>query len=213
MPVIGQASHKQPELLPMATDHSIRFRIRHMPLPDADVSGSFFEVLNMNTILIANFVSLVGCVLMVCVGFLRKKKQILAVQCVQFGFLAAGNLILGAFSGFISGVVSIVRNLVVTRFHCTVPMKLAFIGVQMALSARAVLGSPIEWLPVASGFLFTWFIDAKSEITLKWAIIAAQAMWMVYDFAYQNYVAMTFDIFTMLSNLVGIQMIRKSAKA
>ena len=167
----------------------------------------------MNPVVIANFVSLIGCIMMVLTGFIKKKEHILLTQCFQFGFLGAGNLILGAYAGFVSGVISIIRNLAAARFPINTPMKLGFIAVQVLLSIGAVQKSPLEWLPIFSGFLFTWFIDAKSVTVLKIAIIAAQAMWLIYDFTYQNYVTMTCDLFTILSNLAGIWMVRKQVKA
>ena len=84
--------------------------------------------------LLGNVLSLIGCSLMVCIGFIRRKERVLACQCVQFGFLAAGNLILGAYSGAISGIVSILRNLVFTRRGGGTLLKLGFIAVQVMLT-------------------------------------------------------------------------------
>ena len=156
-----------------------------------------------------NLVSLIGCVLMVAIGFVRKKERVITLQCVQFGFLAAGNLILGAFSGFISGVVSILRNLVFPRVGGGPGLKLVFIAVQVVLTFLAGWAGPISLLPLLAGILFTWFIDTKSDVQLKWVIIIAQVMWAVYDFYYRNFVAFTFDILTILSNLMGIVMLKK----
>lgn len=166
----------------------------------------------MNPLILGNVVSLIGCVLMVITGFLRSKRQILTVQCFQFGFLGAANLIMGAYSGAVSGVISIIRNLVFSKKESSTPLKLVFIGLQLILSLKSILSSPLEWLPLLSGVLFTWVVDAKSERTLKIAIMAAQAMWFIYDLNYQNYVAMTFDALTVLSNIIGIWMLNKKTK-
>ena len=157
---------------------------------------------------LGNVASLVGCVIMVAIGFLKKKEHILAAQCVQFGFLGMGNLALGAISGFISGVVSIIRNLVFFRAKSTVWLKLLFIAIQVALTLAFGMGSWMDWLPVLAGVLFTWFVDAKRAATFKLAIIAAQSMWLVYDLYYRNYVASAFDVMTMISNLIGFFMVR-----
>ena len=60
----------------------------------------------MNILLIGNAVSMVGCFIMVAIGFLKKKSHILIAQSVQCAFMGAGNLILGGVSGFIANVVS-----------------------------------------------------------------------------------------------------------
>ena len=156
-----------------------------------------------------NLVSMVGCVLMVLIGFVRKKERVIGLQCFQFAFLAAGNLILGAVSGFISGVVSILRNLIFPRVKGGIWLKLLFIAAQLILTLAAGWAGPISLLPLTAGILFTWFIDTKSDIQLKWVIIIAQVLWGVYDFYYRNFVAFTFDVLTILSNLAAIIIIKR----
>ena len=161
---------------------------------------------------VGNLVSMVGCVVMVLIGFVGKKERVISLQCVQFGFLAAGNLLLGAVSGFISGVVSILRNLVFPRVRGGVWLKGIFIAVQVVLTVLAGWAGPISLLPLLAGILFTWFIDAKSDVQLKAVIIAAQIMWAVYDFNYHNFVAFSFDILTILSNAAGIVMLKRTGQ-
>lgn len=165
----------------------------------------------MDRILLGNLLSFAGCSLMVAIGFVRKKERILWLQCIQFGILAAANIVLGAFTGAVSGIVGIVRNLVFTRVASSVPWKIFFLVVQAAFALRTNPRGLLDWLPILSGSLFTWFIDLKSETGFKAMIIAAQSMWLVYDVCYQNYVSAAFDIFTMLSNFIGMVMIRKKS--
>lgn len=163
----------------------------------------------MNPILIGNFISLLGCLLMVLIGFLRKKQHILAAQCFQFGLLGLANLILGATSGFISGIVGISRNLYFSYRKSSTAMKIFFVAVQVILSLPFVGNGLVDWFPVCAAVLFTWCIDTRSEIKLKVYIIVAQLFWMFFDLYYHNYTAMAFDFFTMLSNFTGIIMIKK----
>jgi len=161
-------------------------------------------------VLLGNFAAFVGCVIMVAIGFIKKKERILTAQCVQFGFLALGNLALGATAGFISGIVGIVRNLVFTKTKGSTRLKLVFIAVQLILTAFTWNGQLIEWIPVLATVLFTWFLDTKSDMLFKLVIIAGQAMWTCYDWFYLNYVAFVFDLLTIGSNLIGMLIIRKS---
>ena len=172
---------------------------------------TIFEA-SMNIVIIANIISLLGCALMVFVGLLKEKRQILSVQCVQFVLQGAANLMLGGKSGFIANVVSILRNLAFFRFKNTVWLKLFFIALQLLLSLGSLGGGIISWFPLFSAVLFTWFLDLKSEVKLKIVIIITQILWLAYDFAYSNYVAVVFDCFTMLSNIIGIVMILRDRK-
>ena len=156
-----------------------------------------------------NAAAFLGCVLMVAIGFLKKKEQILVAQCVQFGFLALGNLLLGATAGAVSGAVSIVRNLVFSGRQAGTRWKVLFIGVQIALTALTWNGGLIECVPVLATVLFTWFLDTKSDVMFKIVIIGGQLLWTWYDWSYLNYVAFSFDLLTVASNLVGIAMIKK----
>lgn len=163
----------------------------------------------MNLLLLGNAVSMVGCLIMVAIGFLKRKQHILIAQSVQCLFMGAGNLILGGVSGFICNVVTIVRNLVFARWDVTLGLKLFFIGLQVVLSLGSLGDGLICWLPILAAAVFTWFLDTKSEAKLKIVILFTQVMWLIYDIYYQNYVATTFDVLTMCSNLMGLYMIQK----
>ena len=87
----------------------------------------------MNTVLLGNIVALIGAAIMVSTGFLKTKKQILTVQCFQFGVLSASNAILGAFTGITANVIGIARNLFCMKKEFTTPWKIVFIAAQLAL--------------------------------------------------------------------------------
>ena len=166
----------------------------------------------MNLVVMANMVSMAGCVLMVVIGFMQKRRSILLPQCVQFAILASANLMLGAMTGFISGAIGIVRNLVFLKWENTRLLKIVFVVVQLVLSLSVGIHSFIDCFPIISTVLFTWFLDVKSEVRLKLVIIAAQSLWLVYDLVYLNYVTAAFDALTITSNFIGIVMIMRAAK-
>jgi hypothetical protein len=163
----------------------------------------------MNPLLIGNAISMIGCLIMVLIGFLKKNHQILIAQCVQCLFMGAGNLILGGISGFICNIVTILRNLVFIRFRNTTFLKVFFIALQFALSISTLSAGWISWLPILSAALFTWYMDTKSEARLMIVILCTQVMWLTYDLYYLNYVASAFDVMTMISNLIGLYLVCK----
>lgn len=164
----------------------------------------------MDTLILGNFIALIGCTLMVAVGFIKEKKNILLVQCFQFAFQGTANLILGAYAGFISGMISIIRNLIFSKKDSTTLLKIFFIVIQTALSVNPTTFSLPEILPVIASATLTWFIDAKDEVFFKKVIIVSCSFWLIYDFIYLNFVGVAFDLFSMSSNLIGIIMIHKS---
>lgn len=163
----------------------------------------------MNLLLIGNAVSMIGCMIMVGIGFLKRKQHILIAQSVQCLFMGGGNLILGGISGFICNIVTIIRNLVFIRFPNTTAMKIFFIVLQFVLSIGTLSAGWISWLPILAAALFTWFMDTRSDVQLKIIILCTQVMWLIYDLYFRNYVASAFDVMTMCSNLIGLFMILK----
>ena len=166
----------------------------------------------MNALLIGNAISMIGCLIMVGIGFLKKKNHILIAQSVQCVFLGTSNLVLGGISGFICNMVTILRNFVFLKFQNTTLLKISFILLQFVLSISSLSAGWISWLPILAAALFTWYMDVKSEAKLKIVILCTQVMWLTYDLYYLNYVASAFDVMTMISNCIGLYMILKKSK-
>ena len=199
-------------IYPRMIVENCRFPVKAIP-----VIMSFYDVglnggVSLNTIIIANIFAFVGACLMAGIGLLKKKKQILIVQCVQFTIMGFANLLLGGMTGFISNIASIARNLFCLKWEYTMPWKFVFIAMQIVLSAGMNNLGILGWLPVISAVIFTWFLDLKNEVHLKIVIIIAQVMWIIYDFSLMNYVTFVFGILTVISNLVGIRMILQDRK-
>ncbi len=163
----------------------------------------------MNPVLLGNIISLIGSFIMIAIGLLKKKKQILLTQCAMFGVMGIGQAILGGFSGVVSNIVSILRNLICVKWAFTLPFKVVFIVIQILLTAAIRPVGIIGWLPAIAACLYTWFLDLKNEQLLKIVIIITQLFWILYDFSIQNYTALAFDVFTVISNCIGIIMLKK----
>ena len=163
-------------------------------------------------ILLGNIISFIGCAIMVGLGLVKKQRTVLLLQCGQFSLQAVANLLLGAVSGAVCGIVGIARNLVFTRWGGNQLWKVFFILIQMGLTFAFDGFGLLVWLPILSAAIFTRFLDVKSPVAFKLVIICAQSLWVAYDFCYQNYAALAFDIFTILSNLCGIWILHKARK-
>lgn len=166
----------------------------------------------MNMLLIGNAISMVGCLIMVLIGFLKKNSHILIAQSVQCVFMGVGNLVLGGVSGFICNIVTIIRNLVFLKFRNTTALKIFFIVLQFLLSIGTLSAGWISWLPIIAAALFTWYMDTDSQAKFKVVILCTQVMWLTYDLYYRNFVASAFDVMTMASNLITLYFICKTKK-
>lgn len=162
----------------------------------------------MNLVILGNIVMLVGSSLMVTVGFLKKKRQILAVQCVQCVIQSVAHLMLGAASGAIAGVLAVARNLICLKREFTLRFKLVFIAIQAVLTWAFNSMGVIGWMPFFATAIFIWMLDTKDERKLKISIIIGQIMWTLFDWRALNFVGVAFDVFTIISNAVGVYLLR-----
>ena len=160
-------------------------------------------------ILLGNGVFFLGAVILVLLGLIKTKRNILIAQILQEAFMGAGMLILGGIAGFIVDVVAIFRNLVCIKWNYTLGWKLIFIAAQAGLYAVFGTEGLYGWLPVVAMCLFTWFLDSENVILLKVLIAVMQLMWLVYDISIVNYVGMVVDVVSAVTNVVGIFLVRK----
>ena len=121
----------------------------------------------MNTVLLGNIVALIGAAIMVSTGFLKTKKQMLTVQCFQFGMLSASNAILGAFTGITANVIGIARNLFCMKKEFTTPWKIVFIAAQLALLFAFNSDGWFGLLPAAATCVYTCFSISRTRCSSK----------------------------------------------
>lgn len=167
----------------------------------------------MNIELIANIISFAGCILLVCIGLIKTKKNILIAQNIMFVVMSIAYLLLGGFAAVVSNMISMVRNLVCLKWDLNWPLKIIFIALQGAFTLLTNQQGLIGWLPFVAAAGYTIFLDLNDEVQLKLVLIVTQACWILFDFSVHNYSAFAFDIFTVISTIVGIFMILKSRKA
>ena len=163
-------------------------------------------------ILLGNIISFAAAILMVSIGLIKEKKKIIAAQCVQFGLYAAANFVLGGFMGALTNLVSMARNLVSIKWNFNLPWKIAFSLIQIGMGGAANKEGFLGWLPVIAALTLTWLLDTKDEIILKVTFLLGQVLWIFYDIHHKNYVGVFFDLFSFVTNIIGIKMILKERK-
>jgi len=160
-----------------------------------------------------NVISFFGCLMMVAIGFIKRKEQVLAAQCGQFGLQAVANLLLGSVSGCVSGLVGIVRIVVFTRVRkVTGWLKLGFIVLHAALTFVFGAHTLVQWLPMLAMVAYTWYLDTEDALLFKVVNLLGVCMWLVHDVHYINYSAMVFDVLTIISTTTGAVLLLRDRK-
>ena len=163
-------------------------------------------------IILGNIVSLLGCTVMVLIGFIKNKDRYIIMQTLQFGLNALSHFLLGGFGGSVAALVSVVRNIIIAKWKCTTGIKIALIVVQAALTVSTITANPITWIPIIAAGMFTWYIDTEDVMWFNWVIIITLVMWAVYDLYHHNYVSIWFSTFTVITNGISMVKIHKERK-
>ncbi|SFG44350.1 YgjV family protein [Oribacterium sp. WCC10] len=158
-------------------------------------------------LIIGNILGFIGSILMVCLGFVHKRRYILIGQNIQFLIMGVGNAVLGGMSGLVANIVSVARNVFFLKREMTAFWKYFFVVVQILVSGVFLYVGGFRWmelLPIVSAVLYTVMLDTPKESHLKIVLTVCQLMWLTYDIMLMNYAAAVFDVLTICANFVGM---------
>ena len=157
----------------------------------------------------ANIIALIGCILMVAVGYIKDKKIALIVQIIQMILLAITDFMLGSITGTLINILGIIRNILCYK------NSLSKLSILIIVFASVYFGYShntlgfIGLLPVINNIIFILFINTKSKIGFKILIITSMILWFIHDIYIKSYVTALFDIFTIVSSIIAIIQIKK----
>ena len=154
--------------------------------------------------LAAQVLSLIGYVLMVVTGYIKKEKKMLRTQDVQLVFIIAMGVLLNAFSGIIINSIQIIKNEIYLRRKLNKYTKAVIVGLGIVMTLIFNNGGIAGWLPVVNLFIFTYFLGMGGAMGIKALIFITTCGWAIYDFSITNYVGFVFDILTLISCIIGV---------
>lgn len=183
--------------------------------------------MDFNIRILGHICSAIACGIMIGIGFVKKKDQLVIGQCFQLIFFGAGNFILGATAGGISNALAIFRNLILTRTKKATAWKIFFILAQLALTllfwedTGRLFTDPgsflslkwIDWIPLFYAIMLTLVMDCKRVNALRIVIIVGQSSFFLFDGYYGNYFAIIANVLTIMTNSYSIIADARAAKA
>lgn len=155
-------------------------------------------------LIIGNAIMFVASLIMVCVGLLKTKKQILIWQTIQISLMGVATVLLGSIPGLIANIVGVTRNLLGYHNKLTRGVQLAICGVAIA---STLLFNNIGWLgllPITAAVWYTLCMNTTDVKKLKWLIVGTLVLWLVHDVAIQSYVSAAFNAFSVVTCVIGI---------
>ena len=158
----------------------------------------------MNLVLVGRIFSILACVLMVIIGYLKHKKTILWAQNLQFVLFTISYACLGGIAAVVSNIVSLIRNLICLKWNLTVPLQIFFIGFQGVFTFITTANRWMDWLPFAAATMITLTLRSKKDLVIKLGCIGSILCFGTYDFLLKNWVVFAFDVFSLITSLIGV---------
>ena len=164
-------------------------------------------------VVIANIFGLINALLVVYIASIKEKNKILKFQIVQTSFGGLCDLLLGGIPSVITNILTIIRNVLVTKDKYNKIYMAIFIILCTILVIFCNKLGPIGYIPLANFIFYTIFIDTKSNIVFKYVFIISMITWMIYDFLIRAYTSSLFDLFTVIIAVITLIKMKKEKKA
>ncbi len=158
----------------------------------------------MSLRLIGQIFAIFACVLMVAIGYFKRKRTILWAQNIQFILFAISYTCLGGIAAVVSNLVSLLRNLICLKWNLNTPLKIFFIIFQGIFTFITTSNTWVDWLPFAAATLITISISSKDDLIIKLGCIGSILCYGTYDFNLRNWVTFVFDCFSMVTSIIGV---------
>ena len=166
----------------------------------------------MNLVLVGRIFSLLACILMVAIGYMKRKKMMLWSQNLQFILFSISYACLGGVAAVIANIISLIRNLIALKWQITLPLQIAFITFQGVFTFLTTQNRWIDWLPFLAASSITASLSSHKDIIIKLGMIGSIICYGSYDFFLQNWIVFAFDCFSMVTSLIGVYRILTEKK-
>ena len=158
----------------------------------------------MNLILVGRIFSILACILMVIIGYIKHKRTILWAQNLQFILFSISYACLGGIAAVVSNMVSLLRNLICLKWNLTLPLQLFFIAFQGVFNFITTDNRWIDCLQFMAATFITLSLRSKKDIIINLGCIGSILCFGTYDFFLRNWIVFAFDCFSMITSLIGV---------
>ena len=179
----------------------------------------------MNLFVISQIFAILACILMVGIGYLKRKRNVLIAQNVQFILFTISYACIGGIAAVVGNIISLIRNLICLKWNLNTPLKVFFIGLQAVVTYISLYNVWFKWLPMNAGShgimdwlpflaatLITLSLSSKKDMVIKLACIGSILCFGSYDFILKNWTVFAFDCFSLASSLIGVYRILFDSK-
>ena len=156
---------------------------------------------NIDVTLVANVIGLIGSILMVVMGLLKRKKDVLIAQNAQLVLLGISNCMMGGYIGSIVNAIALFRNILCSKGKLNMFWIIIIMIVTITIGVIFNTEGPIGYLPIIATLIFLLFMNIKDMVKFKMMTAVVMFLWFIYDLELGVYTTALFDLITVFSCL------------
>ncbi len=133
----------------------------------------------------------------------KTSKQILYLQTISFFFKGIHYYLLNGISGFITSIISMIRNLLFSKIKSNKIGAIIFIVIYI-LVGIITYQNLYSILPVLATITYTIIINKDNPNYLRWGMFLTSLIWLDYNICIISYSGIITQIIALISNLIAI---------
>ena len=136
-------------------------------------------------------------------NFGKTTKQILLLQTISFFFKSVHYYLLGGISGFLTSIISMLRNLIFTKIKSNKTWTIVFILIYLIIGfmTYTTLGSI---LPIIATIFYTIIVNKNNPSYLRWGMLITSIIWLLYNIYIISYSGIITQVIILFSNVIAI---------
>lgn len=136
-------------------------------------------------------------------NFGKSTKQILFLQTISFFFKTLHYYLLGGISGFLTSLISMIRNIIFYKIKESKIWVVFFIIIYIIIGI-ITLKSIYTLLPVFATIIYTLIINYNNPKYLRYGIFITSLTWLIYNIYIISYSGIIIQIIMLISNIIAI---------
>ncbi len=136
-------------------------------------------------------------------NFGKTAKQILLLQTVSFFFKGIHYYLLGGISGFLTSIISMIRNIIFTKIKSNKIWTIIFILIYLAIGflTYTTFGT---LLPIIATIFYTIIVNKNNPSYLRWGMFITSVIWFLYNIYIISYGGIITQVVILVSNIIAI---------
>lgn len=150
----------------------------------------------------AQFLGLIYAIFLILSNYGKTTKQILYLQTISFLFKAIHYYLLGGISGFLTSLISMIRNIIIYKTK-NKTLTIIFIIIYIIIGI-ITLKSIFTILPVIATITYTIIITKNNPKYLRYGTLITSITWLIYNIYIMSYSTIVLQTIMIISNIIAI---------